>query len=195
MKNAVNIFDICASCIWSAPRTGRVKTDKNMKRFLLMLSFAVMLLAGAGADASAKSMPRQRLINIANGFRRTEGFEVVNIGRFGVVLMRSAASLSSGTEDDPELREALKLLGGVKYEDGAERLRKLFNDRVESALEGCDLLMSANDGGSSVHIYGTLDEKSGRVGDLVVFTPDEGALICVFGSFPMDAVAQLANMR
>ena len=85
-----------------------------MKRFLLMLSLAVMLLAGAGADAPAKSMPRQRLINIANGFRRTEGFEVVNIGRFGVFLMRSAASLSSGTEDDPELREALKLLGGVK---------------------------------------------------------------------------------
>lgn len=172
-----------------------------MKRFLLMLSLAVMLLAGSGADAPAKSMPRQRLINIANGFRRTEGFEVVNIGRFGVFLMRSAASLSSGTEDDPELREALKLLGGVRrlvvveYEDGPERQRKMFNDRVESALEGCDLLMSANDGGSSVHIYGTLDDESGRVGDLVVFTPDDGALICVFGSFPMDAVAQLANMQ
>ena len=166
-----------------------------------MLSLAVMLLAGSGADAPAKSMPRQRLINIANGFRRTEGFEVVNIGRFGVFLMRSAASLSSGTEDDSELREALKLLGGVKrlvvveYEDGAERQRKMFNDRVESALEACDLLMSANDGGSSVHIYGTLDDESGRVGDLVVFTPDDGALICVFGSFPMDAVAQLANMQ
>ena len=147
-----------------------------------MLSLAVMLLAGSGADAPAKSMPRQRLINIANG-------------------MRSAASLSSGAEDDPELREALKLLDGVRrlvvveYEGGAEHQRKMFNDRVESALEGCELLMSANDDGSSVHIYGTLDEKSGRVGDLVVFTPDDGALICVFGSFPMEAVAQLANMQ
>lgn len=176
-------------------------SDENMKRFLLMFSVAVMLLAAFSSGAAAKSMPRQRLVNVVNGFRGTEGFEVVNIGRFGVFLMQSAASLSSETEDDPELREALKLLGGmrrlivVEYEDCSERQRKLFNDRVESALEGCDLLMSANDGGSSVHIYGTLDEKSGRVGDLVVFTPDDGALICVFGSFPMEAVAQLANMQ
>lgn len=172
-----------------------------MKRILLMLSAAILLSAGICAQASAKSMPRQRIINVVNGFRKTDGFEVVNIGRFGVFLMKSAAGLSADTEDDPELRESLKLLEGinrllvVEYEDGTARQRQLFNDRVASALRGCDLLMSAKEDGSSVEIYGTVDGDGGQVRDLVVFTPDDGALICVFGKVSMDSITKIMEMN
>lgn len=164
-----------------------------------MLAVAA-LSACITVEASAKSMPRQRIMNVVNGFRTTEGFEVVNIGRVGIWLMRSAASLSGETDGDPELVEAMKLLKGinrlvvVEYEDGSSRERRLFNERISSALDGCDLLMSASDEGSSVHIYGSVGSDGDKVRDLVVFTPDDGALVCVFGSFSMDSVARLANM-
>lgn len=166
-----------------------------------MLSAAILLSAGICAQASAKSMPRQRIINVVNGFRKTDGFEVVNIGRFGIFLMKSAAGLSADTDDDPELRESLKLLDGinrllvVEYEDGTPRQRQLFNDRIASALRDCDLLMSARDEGSTMDIYGTVDESVGLVRDLVVFTPDDGALVCVFGKVSMDSVAKIMEMN
>ena len=115
--------------------------------------------------------------------------------------MKSAAGLSADTEDDPELRESLKLLDGinrllvVEYEDGTPRQRQLFNDRIASALRDCDLLMSARDEGSTMDIYGTVDESVGLVRDLVVFTPDDGALVCVFGKVSMDSVAKIMEMN
>ena len=172
-----------------------------MKRIVLMLSAAILLSAGICAQASAKSMPRQRIINVVNGFRKTDGFEVVNIGRFGIFLMKSAAGLSADREDDPELRESLRLLEGinrllvVEYEDGTARQRQLFNDRIASALRDCDLLMSARDESSTMDIYGTVDEPAGLVRDLVVFTPDDGALVCVFGKVSMDSVAKIMEMN
>lgn len=166
-----------------------------MKRILLLL-LSLAALSGQVPEAAARSVPEQRLVNIVNGFRGTEGFEVVKIGRFGVWLMRSAAGLSEAG-GDPEFRQALKVMNGVRrlvvveYEDGSERERGLFNDRISSALRNSDLLMSVNDGGSSVSIYGTPDEKTGDIRDLVIFTPDDCALVCVFGRISMEAVAEL----
>ena len=98
---------------------------------------------------------------------------------------------------DPEFRKAVKVMNGVRrvvvveYEDGPERERRLFNDRISSALRNSDLLMSVNDGGSSVSIYGTTDERTGDMRDVVIFTPDDCALVCVFGRISMEAVAEL----
>ena len=109
-----------------------------MKRILLLL-LSLAALSGQVPEAAARSVPEQRLVNIVNGFRGTEGFEVVKIGRFGVWLMRSAAGLSEAG-GDPEFRQALKVMNGVRrlvvveYEDGSERERGLFNDRISSAL-------------------------------------------------------------
>ena len=83
-----------------------------MKRILLLL-LSLAALSGQAPEAAARSVPEQRLVNIVNGFRGTEGFEVVKIGRFGVWLMRSAAGLSEAG-GDPEFRQALKVMNGVR---------------------------------------------------------------------------------
>lgn len=167
-----------------------------MKRILLLLLLSLAASSGMAAVAEARSVPEQRLVNIVNGFRGTEGFEIVKIGRLGVWLMRSAASLTEAGSD-PDVRQALKVMNGVRrlvvveYGDGPERERRLFNDRISSALSNSDLLMSVNDGGSSVSIYGTPDEKTGDMRDMVIFTPDDCALVCVFGRISMEAVVEL----
>ena len=145
-----------------------------MKRILLLLMLSLAASSGMAPGAAARTVPEQRLVNIVNGFRGTEGFEVVKV-----------------------FRQALKVMNGVRrvvvveYEDGPERERRLFNDRISSALRNSDLLMSVNDGGSSVSIYGTTDERTGDMRDVVIFTPDDCALVCVFGRISMEAVAEL----
>lgn len=167
-----------------------------MKRILLLLMLSLAASSGMAPGAAARTVPEQRLVNIVNGFRGTEGFEVVKVGRLGVWLMRSVAGMSEAGAD-PEFRKAVKVMNGVRrvvvveYEDGPERERRLFNDRISSALRNSDLLMSVNDGGSSVSIYGTTDERTGDMRDVVIFTPDDCALVCVFGRISMEAVAEL----
>ena len=170
-----------------------------MKKIFIAIAAAALCLSVC-TEASARNIPRQRIVNAVNGFRSTDGFEVVNIGRFGTWLISTAAHLSGEAAVDAETAEAVKILDGIKrllvvdYEEASERESRIFSNRISSALKGCDLLMSANDEESSVNIYGTVDTDGRQVRDLVVFTPDDGALVCVFGSFSMDDVARLANM-
>ena len=42
-------------------------------------------------------------------------------------------------------------------------------------------------------IYGVFDEQSGTVQDFVLYAPSDCALICLFGSISMDAIAQLVS--
>ena len=170
-----------------------------MKRLSLLLPLMLFCLVIQGPDAAAA--PRRRLVNIVNGFRGTEGFEVVKIGRLGLRLMQAAAQLSHEAAEDADFREALKLMRGIdrlvvaEYGDAQARERELFNGRVRSALKNSGLLMSVNTDGSSVMIYGEVDEGTGKVRDLVVFTPDECALVCIFGHISLEDAMKLAELR
>ncbi len=44
-----------------------------------------------------------------------------------------------------------------------------------------------------MRIYGVVDESADSVKDFVLYTPSDCALICIFGSISMDAVAKIAS--
>lgn len=168
-----------------------------MKKVILLLAIAV-LTAGTCHTSDARPVPERRLVNIVNSFRGTGGFEIVKVGRLGMTLARSVVGMSEEASD-PETKQVLDLIDGVHrvlvvdYEDASERERSIFSSRVGSALASCDLLMSAEDDGSSVNIYGRFDEKSGNVEDLVLFVPEDCALVCVFGKVSMENVGKIAK--
>ena len=60
-------------------------------------------------------------------------------------------------------------------------------------LDGVELLMSAKDDDESVYIYGYVSGDGTKVKDLVIFAPDEGALICLYGTIDMDNVGKLVS--
>ena len=164
-----------------------------MKRILFLI-LLLLPLAAAGQTAG-KPVPRARITGIISEFRGCDGVEVVKLGRVGTAavkgLMRAAA------KGDPETRQALSLMRGIKrltvleYDDCAPEVRERLDRRLTAALDGCELLMEAKDGQSAMRMFGIVDEASDAVRDFVIHAPADHALICIFGSIPMDAVGKI----
>ena len=59
-------------------------------------------------------------------------------------------------------------------------------------MNGCELLIEAKDEGEKVSIYGTSSRDGSRISDIVMFAPDDGALICFFGTIDAARLGELA---
>lgn len=171
----------------------------NMRKILIILSFAAVALCLC-PSAVARTVSERRIVRIVNGFRGTGGFEIMKIGKAGLLLVRSVAGMS-GELDDPEAKEALKLLKGidrvilVDYGEASERERDLFNRRIASALHSDGLLLSVKEDDSAVNVYGTYNKRSGDVDDLAVCLLDESSFVCVFGKLSVEDVMKLAKIN
>ena len=165
----------------------------NLKRILLLFAL-VLPLAAAGRPAD-KPVSKAKITAVISEFRRYDGVEVVRLGRVATAAIKGV--MRASTHDDPEAREALALMRRIKrfevfeYDDCAPEVRERIARRLDDALSGSDLLMEAKDGGSSMRMFGVLDEKTDQVRDFVIHSPENGALICLFGSIPLDAVGKM----
>lgn len=168
--------------------------------FLLVILLLLPPMNGWGRDKQGDSVPKQRLMALVNQYRSHRDFEVVSIGGLGMSLLRGAARtgmLDDGADEDT--RQAMEVIKGIKkvmicdYEDAEEPTRRKFNDKVSAILNGSPLLMEANDDGDKVLIYGLSDGDGENLRDLVIFTPSEGALVCLFGTIKAEAIAAIAS--
>ena len=168
-----------------------------MKRLLLLIVLAQLPLAASASYPATKKVSKTRINSDISEVRRYDGVEVVRLGRLGTSAIRGLVRLAA--REDPDAREALTVLRGVKnltvmeYEDCAPAVRERIVRRLDAALDGSELLMEAKDDGTAMRVYGIVDEQTDRVRDFVIHTPSEHALICIFGSIPMDVLGKLAN--
>lgn len=175
-----------------------------MKKFVIaFILLAAPLVLAAGEKE--RTVPRQRLLNVIKEYRGDKGFEVVNIGGLGLSALKTAARVSMASEaaDDPDsaaeidvmndVMRGIRRIAVVDCEDAGPAVRRRFNDKVFSILDGCEVLMEAKEEGESVYIYGMMDEDGTTVRDFVVFSPDEGALVCLFGRISFEKAMQLAG--
>ena len=122
---------------------------------------------------------------------------MVELGRAATAALKGAIRLA--TINDPDGREVLKLMKGIRsitvlnYEDCSQSDRDKISRKLERALSGSEVLIEASDGGEKMRIYGLVDEKTDKVRDFVMYTPSDCALICIFGSISMDAIAKIAS--
>ena len=100
--------------------------------------------------------------------------------------------------DDPDAKEALNLLKDIKgltifsYEDCSDSGKNRIVRHLDKVLKGSELILEAKDSSSSFSIYGLYNEGAGTVSDLVMFAPEDCALIFVAGSVSMDEIARMA---
>lgn len=166
-----------------------------MKKLLLLLTLALLPLAAA-ARTGGDPVPKSQLNAVVSEFRHYDGVEVVKLGRLATAAIRGVVRLSAAS--DPDARQALALMRGVKrlnvleYENCTPEVRERINRKLTQVLNGSELLMEAKDGSSAMRMFGVVDERSGAVRDFVIHDPGSCALICIFGSIPMDALGKLA---
>lgn len=164
-----------------------------MKRFFLVTALLLQLIAPA---ALGGNIPKSQMTAFLSDCQRYEGVEVVQLGGLATMALRGAIRLSA--IDDPETREVLKLITGIKrvsvmeYEDCEPDVRDKITRKLDRMLKAADLLMETKDGSERMEIYGVVDEKAGKVRDFVLHTPSDYSLICIFGSIPIEQIAKIA---
>lgn len=166
-----------------------------MKRLLLI--FLVLIPVSAFAGKKEKTVSSDRIATVISNCRRIEGVELVKLGPIATAALKGIVRLSS--IDDPDAREALTLMNGIHgvtvmdYDSCSNADKERINGRLEKALSGSDMLMEASDSENKMRLYGVMDKKTDKVRNFVLFSPSDCALICIFGSISMDAVAKLAS--
>lgn len=163
-----------------------------MKKILLLAAILLPLFSPALAGGD---VPKSKITSFIYDCQRYEGVEVVQLG--GLATMALRASLRMAAYDDPEVREVLKLITGIKrlsvlnYEQCAPDIQGKISRKLNRMLDGSDLLIETRDGNEVMRIYGVVDDRNGTVRDFVLHTPSEASLICIFGSIPIEKLTRV----
>ena len=180
-----------------------------MKRFLLAILLIGLSLAGCagrGTSAADKGTDGSKVLKselnaLCTEYKSCKGFEVVCIGSLGTSILRKVLAFTAKMEDDydEDIRVLLAVSKDVKgvaivdYEDSSKNDRDEFNARLGKILTTSDLLMEARDGDDLVQIYGIVSEDGSHVRDFVLHSAEDCALVCLFGSIPMEAVSDFVK--
>ncbi|MBO4611290.1 MAG: DUF4252 domain-containing protein [Bacteroidales bacterium] len=164
------------------------------KKIILIL---VCLMSFAGIAFSATPLTRARLTSLIRECKNYEGTEVVRLGSFTTGALKGLVWIASS--GDPDAKEFLKLCRGIKsmsimeFEDCHPADRAYINERIQGLLDDSDVLMDIKEDGQHLSIYGVFDENKNTIGDFVLYSAEDCALICLFGKISMDVVSELAK--
>ena len=129
--------------------------------------------------------------------RSYEGAEVINAGRLITGAVKGAIRLAA--VGDGQSWEITKLLKGVKsisildFEDCSPGDRAAICGRIDRLLSGIEPLMEVRDDGYLLLIYGVVDDAASTVRDFIVYSPDDGTFICMFGSVNVEKAVHIIN--
>ena len=157
-----------------------------MKKFIFAIMVALMLPLG-NADARKRDM--SDLTSLIKEYKNYDSFDCVSVG--GVLLSLMRSMVKSEAAGDPDAMAALSLLKGINHItvadfDGCPRdIKDSFVSRATVILESFDMLMEAKDSESSVVIYGTMNQNADVLNNVIVYAPQDCALICIEGKVPM----------
>ena len=166
-----------------------------MKRFLLIIGILLPMMAGATGIRDYIS--RQQIKLLISECRHYEGTEVVQLGRLGTGALKGAIRIAAMS--DPEAREILKLAKGIKgisvfdFSGCCEEDKNDIISRLEGILGKAEVLMEAKEGSDRVSLFGVVDDNSQMLNDLVMYAPNDCALICLFGSIPAEKAVHIID--
>lgn len=159
------------------------------------------LVAGPAVPVmTAKSDEKVRYGEVAGlvrEYRHKDGFEVVSAGGFVLGLLKMAAKASAESREDREVLEIMDHLDRVvvvEYEGADQGVRSSFERKVSAILDDAEKIVEVKDDGDSLNVYGTMSKNGDRIEDIVIFIPEDCAMICLFGSISTDKIAELVKV-
>ena len=166
-----------------------------MKKYILLVVTLLFIGVGMNQANASKSDNGRRIALLVNEYSYMEDFEVVTLGRLGLGLVKVAIR-KSGDEDAMALVHAMKDIKRITiadYGDCARDVKVEFTSRLAELLDKDQLLIEAKDSGNLLQIFGVPSDDGSRVTDLILNAPDEGTLICIQGTIPMNKVVEIVN--
>ena len=147
-------------------------------------------------EAAHKKVNSGAVTGLIREYNLTEGFEAVSVGGLGLGLIRMIANASMDEEERAalELMNELRRIVVLDYEDADPSKRESFTRRMTDILDRAEKIMEVKDEGDILNIYGTCADDGYSIDDLIIFSPGDYSLICLFGSISAQKVADLIEM-
>ncbi len=147
-------------------------------------------------EAAHKKVNSGAVTGLIREYNLTEGFETVSVGGLGLGLIRMIANASMDEEERAalELMDELRRIVVLDYEDADPAKRESFTRRMTDILDRAEKIMEVKDDGEILNIYGTCADDGDSIDDLIIFSPGDYSLICLFGSISSQKVADLIEM-
>lgn len=189
-------------CVIISERSKECLTDlkkKDMKRFIAILLTAAVaagIRMPAAAASKEKKVDADRLLGLVSEYRNEDGFDVVSMGGLTWGLIKMVANAAA----DPEDQKALEVLDGlnrfvvVEYEGADRSVRDAFAGKAGEILDGVEKIIEVKEDGETVNIYGTLSKDGRHIKDVVIFVPEDCALLCFMGSIEVDKINEVVKM-
>ena len=160
-----------------------------MKRYIfVLLMLAVSISCNAQPNVSSK------IISIVNEYESEPGCDVVSVGRLGLDMIKIIAKLSADSKED---KDVLSVFDGINkilvvdYEEMEVSKRQVINSRLTNVLDRAEKILEVKDEEDTLLVYGTTGKDGDSLKDVIVYIPEDGALICFWGSVDFDKIADL----
>lgn len=156
---------------------------------------AVILPSVLSAKSDKRGVPQEQLVDLISEYKGEDGFDLINLGYLATTAVRKLVSLNA----DEDSKEIARIVGRIRrlvvadFEDCSDKVRRELKSGVDELLSSADLLMEIRDDEDVMQMYGVLDEKSENIRNFVLYAPEDCALICLFGSIPLDAISDLMS--
>lgn len=152
-----------------------------------------MTLLVPGTAARARKIDKSLVKAVAAKYKaRDPEFEVVNLGGFSTWLVKTCGRLGS-CSDEMALLKGVKSMYVIDYEDCSQNVKAGFNREMTKLLKNAEIIIETKEDGALTRIYGMPSRDCRKVSDVVIFSPDEGAMICIFGTMDVEALARYVS--
>ncbi len=166
-----------------------------MKRIIIIL-IAAVLSAGSVFSAGAQTTKAKSkdIIDLVHSYSPKDGFEVVSVGKFGINIAKVFAKKSAETKEEKneimEFMDGLQQMVIVDFEDAADADKAEFKAKVSEWLKESEKIVEMKDKGESMNIYGSSSNDGETIDDLIMYVPEDCALICLLGRISTKTIAE-----
>ncbi len=169
----------------------------DMKKFLVILMVAV-ITAGNMVDAGAQTTKAKSkdIIDLVHSYSAKEGVEVVSVGKFGINIAKMFAKKSAETKEEKkeiaDFMEGLQQMIVVDFEDASDDVKSEFKSKIEAFLSKSEKIVEVKDSGEAMNIYGSSSDDGETIDDLIMYVPEDCALICLLGRISTKTIGEMA---
>lgn len=173
----------------------RLKSEMKRIVIVVMLMFASVGIY-AGNDSEEVG---QEILDLIGEYGRKDSIDVFQLGSLGTAAVKTMIRTASAFSDDKDMQDAMKVFKGIRriavvdYSRCGDAVRDSFERRLGRLLKDCEMLGEAKDGDDEMCMYGVYDEKSENVSNFILHCKSDCALVCLFGTIKLDAIADVVS--
>ncbi len=160
-----------------------------------MAAIAAGTCLNAGAQGTGARS--EEILNLVHSYSAKDGFEVISVGKFGINIAKVFAKKAAETKEEKkeimEFMDGLQQMVVVDFEDAADAPKAEFKSKISDFLNKSEKIVEMKDNGETMTIYGSSSDDGTAIDDLVMYVPEDCALICLLGRISADSISEMMD--